>query len=163
MTIREIYKNSEQFLNKEVKLGGWIRSIRGSKHFGFLVLHDGTFFKPIQVVYEEKLENFQEISKMNVGAAVIVEGLSLIHIQMCIRDRYICDGATLQLGIGSMPNALGELIAETDRKDLGMHTELCSDAYLHLYKAGKLTNKKKTIDRGKGVFGVCLLYTSRCV
>lgn len=73
MTIREIYKNSEQFLNKEVKLGGWIRSIRGSKHFGFLVLHDGTFFKPIQVVYEEKLENFQEISKMNVGAAVIVE------------------------------------------------------------------------------------------
>mgnify|MGYP000451900050 CR=1 FL=1 len=75
MTIREIYKNSEQFLNKKVKLGGWIRSIRGSKHFGFLVLHDGTFFKPIQVVYEEKLANFQEISKMNVGAAVIVEGI----------------------------------------------------------------------------------------
>ena len=75
MTIRELYKNSEQFLNKEVKLGGWIRSIRGSKHFGFLVLHDGTFFKPIQVVYEEKLANFQEISKMNVGAAVIVEGI----------------------------------------------------------------------------------------
>ena len=75
MTIREIYKNSEQFLNKEVKLGGWIRSIRGSKHFGFLVLHDGTFLKPIQVVYEEKLANFQEISKMNVGAAVIVEGI----------------------------------------------------------------------------------------
>ena len=75
MTIREIYKNSEQFLNKEVKLGGWIRSIRGSKHFGFLVLHDGTFFKPLQVVYEEKLANFQEISKMNVGAAVIVEGI----------------------------------------------------------------------------------------
>ena len=75
MTLREIYKNSEQFLNKEVKLGGWIRSIRGSKHFGFLVLHDGTFFKPIQVVYEEKLANFQEISKMNVGAAVIVEGI----------------------------------------------------------------------------------------
>ncbi len=75
MTIREIYKNGEQFLNKEVKLGGWIRSIRGSKHFGFLVLHDGTFFKPLQVVYEEKLANFQEISKMNVGAAVIVEGI----------------------------------------------------------------------------------------
>ena len=46
----------------------------GFKTFGFLELHDGTFFKPIQVVYEEKLENFQEISKMNVGAAVIVEG-----------------------------------------------------------------------------------------
>ena len=69
---------------------------------------------------------------------------------------YICDGSTLQLGIGSMPNAVGELFAESDLKDLGMHTELCSDAYLHLYKAGKLTNKKKTIDKGKGVFGVAI-------
>ena len=55
-----------------------------------------------------------------------------------------------------MPNAGGELFAESDLKDLGMHTELCSDAYLHLYKAGKLTNKKKTIDKGKGVFGVAI-------
>ncbi len=66
---------------------------------------------------------------------------------------YIVDGATLQLGVGSMPNALGELIAESDLKDLGMHTELCSDAYLSLYKAGKLTNRRKSIDKGKGVFG----------
>ena len=66
---------------------------------------------------------------------------------------YICDGATLQLGVGSMTNAVGEILAESDLKDLGMHTELCSDAYLHLYNAGKLTNKKKTIDKGKGVFG----------
>lgn len=66
---------------------------------------------------------------------------------------HIVDGATLQLGIGSMPNALGELLAQTDLKELGMHTELCSDAYLTLYKAGKLTNRKKQIDRGKGVFG----------
>ena len=47
---------------------------------------------------------------------------------------HIVDGATLQLGIGSMPNALGELLAESDLKDLGMHTELCSDAYLSLYR-----------------------------
>lgn len=66
---------------------------------------------------------------------------------------YIVDGATLQLGIGSMPNAVGEIIAKSDIKDLGMHTELCSDAYLELYLAGKLTNRKKQIDRGKGVFG----------
>lgn len=66
---------------------------------------------------------------------------------------YIVDGATLQLGIGSMPNALGELLAESDLNDLGMHTELCSDAYLSLYKAGKLTNRRKSIDKGKGVFG----------
>lgn len=66
---------------------------------------------------------------------------------------YIVDGANLQLGIGSMPNAVGEIIAKSDLKDLGMHTELCSDAYLTLYKSGKLTNRKKNIDRCKGVFG----------
>lgn len=67
---------------------------------------------------------------------------------------FIPDGATLQLGIGGVPNAVGTLIAESDLKDLGMHTELCGDAYLHLFNAGKLTNRKKTIDTGKGVFGV---------
>ena len=66
---------------------------------------------------------------------------------------YIVDGATLQLGIGSIPNAVGALLSESDVKDLGMHTELCTDAYLELYRSGKLTNKLKTIDRGKGVFG----------
>ena len=69
---------------------------------------------------------------------------------------YICDGATLQLGVGSMPNAVGEILAESDLKDLGMHTELCTDAFLHLRRAGKLTNKRKTIDKGKGVFGVAI-------
>lgn len=69
---------------------------------------------------------------------------------------YLVDGSTLQLGIGSMPNALGELIAESDLKDLGMHTELCSDAFLSLHKSGKLTNKRKNIDRGKGVFGCAI-------
>ena len=68
----------------------------------------------------------------------------------------IIDGSTLQLGIGRIPNAIGQLIADSDLKDLGMHTELCSDAFLHMYRAGKLTNKKKTIDRGKGVFGVAI-------
>ena len=71
---------------------------------------------------------------------------------------YLVDGATLQLGIGSMPNALGELIAESDIKDLGMHTELCSDAYLSMYKAGKLTNRRKNIDKGKGVLAVPLVH-----
>ncbi len=66
---------------------------------------------------------------------------------------YIIDGATLQLGIGSIPNAVGEIMAESDIKDLGMHTELCTDAFLTLFRAGKLTNKCKSIDRGKGVFG----------
>ncbi|MBR1457440.1 MAG: butyryl-CoA:acetate CoA-transferase [Oscillospiraceae bacterium] len=69
---------------------------------------------------------------------------------------HLCDGATLQLGIGGMPNALGELIADSDLKDLGMHTELCSDGYLALSKAGKLTNRRKTLLPGKGVLGLAI-------
>ncbi|SDB31295.1 acetyl-CoA hydrolase/transferase family protein [Eubacterium oxidoreducens] len=68
---------------------------------------------------------------------------------------YLYDGITLQIGIGGMPNALGGLIAESDLKDLGMHTELISDGYLKLYQSGKLTNKKKPINTGKGVFSIC--------
>ncbi|MEG1684147.1 MAG: acetyl-CoA hydrolase/transferase C-terminal domain-containing protein, partial [Oscillospiraceae bacterium] len=68
---------------------------------------------------------------------------------------HLRDGITLQLGIGGMPNALGGLIAESDLKDLGMHTELMSDGYLKLYQAGKITNLKKEINRGKGVFSIC--------
>ena len=69
---------------------------------------------------------------------------------------YITNGSTLQIGIGNMPDLLGDLIGETDVKDLGMHTELCSDAYLHLYEKGKLTNKKKNLLPGKGVTGVTI-------
>lgn len=64
----------------------------------------------------------------------------------------IVDGSTLQLGIGGMPNAVGNLIADSDVKDLGMHTEMLVDAYLAMYKKGKLTNKYKQLNRGKGVW-----------
>ena len=72
---------------------------------------------------------------------------------------HISDGATLQLGIGSMPNVVGAMIADSDLKDLGMHTELCGDAYYKMFQAGKLTNRQKTFQRGKGVTG--LLFGSR--
>ena len=67
---------------------------------------------------------------------------------------HIVDGATLQLGIGGMPNVVGARLAQSDVRDLGMHTELCGDAYYELYKAGKLTNRRKTIQRSKGVTGI---------
>ena len=67
---------------------------------------------------------------------------------------YIVDGSTLQLGIGGTPDALGSILAQSDLKDLGMHTELCTDGFLDLYKAGKLTNKRKNIFPGKGVLGL---------
>ncbi len=67
---------------------------------------------------------------------------------------YIPSGATIQLGIGSMPNVIGKMLADSDLKDLGMHTELCSDAYVDLFEAGKLTNSKKKIHKNKGVTGI---------
>ena len=66
------------------------------------------------------------------------------------------DGATVQLGIGSMPNTIGEMIAASDLKDLGIHTEMLVDAYLAMYKAGKITNSKKNVDKGRGIFGFAL-------
>ena len=68
---------------------------------------------------------------------------------------YITSGSTLQLGIGGIPNSIGSMIAESDVKDLGMHTELMSDGYLDLYRAGKITNTKKKLNRGKGIFSIC--------
>ena len=74
VTVRELYRNREEYLDKKVQVGGWLRSVRDSKSFGFLVLNDGTFFEALQIVYHDTMENFSEISKLNVGAAVIVEG-----------------------------------------------------------------------------------------
>jgi len=68
---------------------------------------------------------------------------------------YVTSGCTLQLGIGGIPNSIGSMIAESDVKDLGMHTELMSDGYLDLYRAGRITNRKKKVHRGKGIFSVC--------
>ena len=73
-TVKEIYKEREKYLDKEVTVGGWVRSVRDSKTFGFIVLSDGTSFEPIQVVYHDTMENFAEISKCNVGTALIVKG-----------------------------------------------------------------------------------------
>ncbi len=73
-TIKELYKSKEQYLDQKVTVGGWVRSIRDSKTFGFIVLNDGTFFEALQIVYHDKMDNFAEISKLNVGAAVIVTG-----------------------------------------------------------------------------------------
>jgi asparaginyl-tRNA synthetase len=74
ITVREIYKKQDTLLNSQVTVGGWVRSLRDSKSFGFIVLNDGSYFETLQVVYHDTMENFSEISKLNVGAAVIVTG-----------------------------------------------------------------------------------------
>ena len=73
-TVRELYHDRASYVGKEITVGGWVRSNRDSKTFGFIVLHDGTFFETLQIVYSDQLENFADICKMNVGAAVIVTG-----------------------------------------------------------------------------------------
>ncbi|MBQ8587308.1 MAG: asparagine--tRNA ligase, partial [Oscillospiraceae bacterium] len=72
--IRDLFKNTKDYVGKTIEVGGWVRSVRASKAFGFIVLSDGTYFTPLQVVYHDTMENFAEISKVNVGAALIVKG-----------------------------------------------------------------------------------------
>ena len=75
-TVKSIYRETAEYANKEVTIGGWIRTMRASKNFGFIELNDGSFFKNIQVVFEaDKVSNYEEITKQNVGAALIVKGL----------------------------------------------------------------------------------------
>ncbi len=73
-SIRSLFREKDKYIDQVVTVGGWLRSKRDSKTFGFLVVNDGTFFEPLQVVYGDRLENFARISKLNVGAAVIVTG-----------------------------------------------------------------------------------------
>ncbi|MCL2864532.1 MAG: asparagine--tRNA ligase [Lachnospiraceae bacterium] len=74
ITIREVFKKRVDYFDQTITIGGWIRSIRDSKTFGFIVVNDGTYFEPIQVVYHDTCANFDEITKQNVGAAIIVTG-----------------------------------------------------------------------------------------
>ncbi len=74
VNIRDLYRDRENYINKTVTVGGWVRSIRNSKTFGFMMINDGTFFEPLQAVFGDGLENYDEVSRLNVGAAVIVTG-----------------------------------------------------------------------------------------
>ena len=72
--IKDLYRDKEQYIEKDVKIAGWIRTSRISKNFGFIELNDGSFFKNMQVVLDDKLENFKEIGKLPISSSVLVEG-----------------------------------------------------------------------------------------
>ena len=72
--IKQIFRTPEQFLEQKLEVAGWVRNIRVSKKFGFIELNDGSFFQNLQIVFEEDLGNFEEIAKLGVGTAVIVQG-----------------------------------------------------------------------------------------
>ena len=74
VTVSRLFKETDKFIGKEVKVGGWIRSVRDSKTFGFIVMNDGSCFDTLQIVYHDTMENFAEVSKLNVGSAIIVTG-----------------------------------------------------------------------------------------
>ena len=74
ITIRELFEHREQYYDKELEVCGWVRSVRASKAFGFIVVSDGTFFEPLQIVFHDNMENFEQVSKLNVGSAIIVKG-----------------------------------------------------------------------------------------
>ena len=73
-TVKELFQNTDSYINQTVTLGGWVRSVRGSKTFGFIVLNDGSCFQTLQIVYSDKLPNFAEISKYNVSTSIIAKG-----------------------------------------------------------------------------------------
>jgi len=74
ISVRELFKNTKKYADTTVTIGGWVRNRRPSKQFGFIMLNDGTYFTPVQVVYDDTISNFQEISKINIGAALIIKG-----------------------------------------------------------------------------------------
>lgn len=72
--IRKIYRETDLFAGKEITISGWVRTVRASNAFGFIEVNDGTFFKSIQVVFEDNLDNFKEVSKLSVSSSIIVTG-----------------------------------------------------------------------------------------
>ncbi|MBQ8227429.1 MAG: asparagine--tRNA ligase [Clostridia bacterium] len=78
-TVKEIFANPDSFDSKEVRISGWVRTLRASNVFGFIEINDGTFFKNIQVVFEsENIPNYKEIASMNVGAALNIDGVLVL-------------------------------------------------------------------------------------
>ena len=70
--IRDLYE--KDYIGKEITISGWIRNHRKQAHFGFIDLSDGTYFKNLQVVYDDKLKKFDEITKLKLGSAITVKG-----------------------------------------------------------------------------------------
>ena len=74
LVVKNLYKNTKEYENKEITIEGWVRTIRASKNFGFIELNDGSFFKNIQVVISDKLPNFKELSKLTISSSIKVTG-----------------------------------------------------------------------------------------
>ena len=75
LVIKDLFKKSTEYANKTVTLEGWVKTVRDSKTFGFIEVNDGSFFKNLQIVFDNTLENFEEICKLTISSSIIVKGI----------------------------------------------------------------------------------------
>jgi asparaginyl-tRNA synthetase len=73
-TVRSLYRETNDFVGKEIVLSGWVRKIRDQKNFGFIELNDGTFFKGVQIVFDNNLSNFDEVARLSISSSIVVTG-----------------------------------------------------------------------------------------
>ena len=73
--IKELYRNSEKYYSKKIQISGWVKTVRDSKTFGFIEVNDGSFFKNLQIVFDNSLENFEEICKLTISSSIMVKGI----------------------------------------------------------------------------------------
>lgn len=78
LNIKDLYRSTNEYVNKEITLEGWVRTVRASKNFGFIELNDGSFFKNVQIVFDEKISNFDEIAKLTISSSVTVRGTFIL-------------------------------------------------------------------------------------
>ena len=76
--IKDLYRNTNEFSGKEVQVSGWVKTVRDSKTFGFIELNDGSFFKNVQIVFEDSLSNFSDICKLSISSSIIVRGILVV-------------------------------------------------------------------------------------
>lgn len=74
VSIKDLYKNFEDYIGKDVEIDGWVKTVRDSKTFGFIEMNDGTFFNNLQIVFNDSLENFADICKLTISSTIIVKG-----------------------------------------------------------------------------------------
>ena len=74
ITIKELYRNQDEYISKEIQVSGWIRTVRDSKTFGFIEINDGSFFKNLQIVFDDSLSNFNDVCKLNISTSISVIG-----------------------------------------------------------------------------------------
>ena len=76
--VKDLYRNTQKYSGKEIKVSGWVRTVRDSKTFGFIELNDGSFFKNVQVVFDNNLSNFDDICKLSISSSIIVSGTLVV-------------------------------------------------------------------------------------